>query len=113
MEELTDVEPVQMMLNSKWEEEMHVTPLRDFTSLELFAGAGGLALGMHFAGFRHILLNEIDAMASETLRINRPDWNVLEGDVHKIDFIVQCVEFPHRVFFDLFGQKRQPLSGFD
>ena len=86
MEELTDVEPVQMMLNSKWEEEMHVTPLRDFTSLELFAGAGGLALGMHFAGFRHILLNEIDAMASETLRINRPDWNVLEGDVHKIDF---------------------------
>lgn len=86
MEELTDVEPVQMMLNSKWDEEMHVTPLRDFTSLELFAGAGGLALGMHFAGFRQILLNEIDPMASETLRINRPDWNVLEGDVHKVDF---------------------------
>jgi DNA (cytosine-5)-methyltransferase 1 len=86
MEELTDVEPVQMMLNSKWEEEMHVTPLRDFTSLELFAGAGGLALGMHFAGFRHILLNEIDPMASQTLRINRPDWNVLEGDIHKVDF---------------------------
>lgn len=86
MEELTDVEPVQMMLNSKWDEEMQVTPLRDFTSLELFAGAGGLALGMHFAGFRHILLNEIDPMAAETLRINRPDWNVLEGDVHKVDF---------------------------
>lgn len=86
MEELTDVEPVQQMLNSKWEEELHVTPLRDFTSLELFAGAGGLALGMHFAGFRHILLNEIDPIASETLRVNRPDWNVLEGDVHKIDF---------------------------
>lgn len=86
MEDLNDIPQVNDMLNSKWEEEMHVTPLRDFTSLELFAGAGGLALGMHFAGFRHILLNEIDAMASETLRINRPDWNVLEGDVHKIDF---------------------------
>ena len=86
MEDLIDIPQVNDMLNSKWEEEMHVTPLRDFTSLELFAGAGGLALGMHFAGFRHILLNEIDAMASETLRINRPDWNVLEGDVHKIDF---------------------------
>lgn len=86
MEELTDIEPVQRMLNSKWEEEKHVTPLRDFTSLELFAGAGGLALGMHFAGFRHVLLNEIDPMASETLRLNRPDWNVLEGDIHKIDF---------------------------
>ena len=86
MEDLIDIPQVNDMLNSKWEEEMHVTPLRDFTSLELFAGAGGLALGMHFAGFQHILLNEIDAMASETLRINRPDWNVLEGDVHKIDF---------------------------
>lgn len=86
MEDLIDIPQVNDMLNSKWEEEMNVTPLRDFTSLELFAGAGGLALGMHFAGFRHILLNEIDAMASETLRINRPDWNVLEGDVHKIDF---------------------------
>lgn len=86
MEELTDVEPVQMMLNSRWKEEMQVTPLRDFTSLELFAGAGGLALGMHFAGFRHILLNEIDPMASETLRLNRPDWNVLEDDVHKVNF---------------------------
>ena len=86
MEELTDVEPVQMMLSSNWDEEKHVTPLRDFTSLELFAGAGGLALGMHLARFRHILLNEIDPMASETLRLNRPDWNVLEGDVHKIDF---------------------------
>lgn len=86
MEDLTDIPQVNQMLNSKWEEEMHVTPLRDFTSLELFAGAGGLALGMHFAGFRHILLNEIDPMASETLRLNRPDWNVLEGDVHKVDF---------------------------
>ncbi len=86
MEDLTDIPQINQMLNSKWEKEMHVTPLRDFTSLELFAGAGGLALGMHFAGFRHILLNEIDPMASESLRLNRPDWNVLEGDVHKVDF---------------------------
>lgn len=86
MEDLTDIPQVQQMLNSKWDEEMQVVPLRDFTSLELFAGAGGLALGIHFAGFRHVLLNEIDAMAANTLRLNRPDWNVLEGDVHKIDF---------------------------
>ena len=86
MEELTDIPQVQQMLHSKWDEELHVTPLRDFTSLELFAGAGGLALGMHFAGFHHVLLNEIDAMAAQTLRVNHPDWNVLEGDIHKIDF---------------------------
>lgn len=86
MEELTDVEPVRMMLRTRWEDELHVAPLRDFTSVELFAGAGGLALGMHMAGFRHVLLNEIDAMACQTLRRNHPEWNVLEGDIHNIDF---------------------------
>ena len=86
MEELASIPQVRQMLESNWDEELHVTPLRDFTSLELFAGAGGLALGMHFAGFKHILLNEIDAMACQTLRTNRPDWNVLEGDIHNIDF---------------------------
>ena len=86
MEELTDVEPVKKMLDTNWEEEFHVAPLRDYTSVELFAGAGGLALGMHMAGFRHVLLNEMDAMACETLRRNHPEWNVLEGDIHKVDF---------------------------
>ena len=86
MEELTDVEPVRMMLDTKWDEEFHVAPLRDYTSVELFAGAGGLALGMHLAGFRHVLLNEMDAMACQTLRRNHPEWNVLEGDIHQVDF---------------------------
>ena len=86
MEELTDVEPVRMMLNTHWDEEFHVAPLRAYTSVELFAGAGGLALGMHLAGFRHVLLNEMDAMACQTLRRNHPEWNVLEGDVHNVDF---------------------------
>ena len=86
MEDLTDVEPVRMMLNTHWDEEFHVAPLRDFTSVELFAGAGGLAIGMHMAGFRHVLLNEIDPMACQTLRKNHPEWNVLEGDIHQVDF---------------------------
>ncbi len=87
MEELTDVEPVQKMLETNWDEEFHVAPLRDYTSVELFAGAGGLALGMHMAGFRHVLLNEMDPMACQTLRRNHPEWNVLEGDIHNVDFI--------------------------
>ncbi|MBP5457706.1 MAG: DNA (cytosine-5-)-methyltransferase [Paludibacteraceae bacterium] len=86
MEELTDIETVKMMLDTNWEEEFHVAPLRDYTSVELFAGAGGLAIGMHLAGFRHVLLNEIDPMACQTLRRNHPEWNVLEGDIRKIDF---------------------------
>lgn len=86
MEELTDIAPVKAMLDSNWEQEIHVTPRRDFTSVELFAGAGGLALGMHMAGFRHVLLNEMDTQACHTLRINKPEWNVYEGDIHYIDF---------------------------
>ncbi len=58
----------------------------DFTVLELFAGAGGLALGLENAGFKTVLLNEIDKHAAATLRLNRPDWEVLEGDIHKLDF---------------------------
>ena len=86
MQDLMTIPEVRQMLETRWDEEACVTPLRDFTSVELFAGAGGLALGMHLAGFRHVLLNEMDAMACQTLRRNHPEWNVLEGDIHQIDF---------------------------
>lgn len=86
MKDLIEIPEIRQMLETSWDEEAHVTPLRDFTSVELFAGAGGLALGMHLAGFRHVLLNEMDAMACQTLRRNHPEWNVLEGDIHQIDF---------------------------
>lgn len=56
------------------------------TSLELFAGAGGLALGLEKAGFKTLALNEFDKNACQTLRNNRPNWNVIEGDIHKVNF---------------------------
>ena len=56
------------------------------TTLELFAGAGGTALGLENAGFKPLMLNEIDHDACETLRLNRPKWKVVEGDVHDLDF---------------------------
>lgn len=52
-----------------------------YQSIELFAGAGGLALGLEQAGFEHIALVEIDKYAVETLNYNRPNWNVLCEDV--------------------------------
>ncbi len=58
----------------------------DYTVLELFAGAGGLAIGMEQAGLKCIALNEIDHWAAETLRKNRPNWNVLEGDIRNLSF---------------------------
>jgi DNA (cytosine-5)-methyltransferase 1 len=64
----------------------YVEPERDFSVLELFAGAGGLAVGLEAAGLKCVGLNEIDKWACQTLRNNRPNWNVLEGDVRSFDF---------------------------
>lgn len=50
------------------------------TSVELCAGAGGQALGLEKAGFGHEALVEIDAQCRETLSLNRPGWNVIEGE---------------------------------
>jgi DNA (cytosine-5)-methyltransferase 1 len=54
-----------------------------YTSIELCAGAGGQALGLEKAGFNHIELIEIDHNACNTLRHNRPNWNVIEGDIRE------------------------------
>jgi DNA (cytosine-5)-methyltransferase 1 len=64
----------------------HVNPDNDYKVLELFAGAGGLAVGMEKAGLKCVALNEIDKWACKTLRSNRPTWNVLEGDIKSFDF---------------------------
>ena len=82
---------VQLFLGSFFMEEVDEKPNfekpeREFTVLELFAGAGGLAVGLEKAGLKCVALNEIDKWACQTLRVNRPHWNVLEGDVKDFDF---------------------------
>ncbi len=64
----------------------YVEPHNEYTVLELFAGAGGLAVGMEKAGLKCVALNEIDKWACQTLRKNRPNWNILEGDIKSFDF---------------------------
>lgn len=71
------------------------------TSIELFTGGGGLAIGMHQAGFRHLLAVEIDRRACQTLLAGNAvaynaeaklpasmddPWPLIEGDIHKQDF---------------------------
>ena len=63
-------------------------------SLELFTGAGGLALGTHAAGFKHVALLDWNRAACTTLRENTrydtvpgvSEWNVIEGDVRSCDY---------------------------
>ncbi|MBP3088512.1 DNA (cytosine-5-)-methyltransferase [Corynebacterium sp. sy017] len=58
----------------------------EFSSIDLFAGAGGTALGLSHAGFQHLLVNEMDKHAVATLKENKPEWNILHDDVHNVSF---------------------------
>ncbi|WP_231433104.1 MULTISPECIES: DNA cytosine methyltransferase [Lactobacillales] len=71
----------------KWEhykEVKAVKPLKNYTVLETFAGAGGLALGLEKSGLISLGAIELDKYACQTLKINRPNWNILEGDIRTI-----------------------------
>ncbi len=58
-----------------------------YTAIDLFAGAGGTALGLHNAGLNHLLLNENDVRAVATLRHNMPKWDVNSEDIRNISFV--------------------------
>ncbi len=85
-------------------------------SIELFAGGGGLALGVHEAGFRHLLVNELNQHACNTLRANVANdldtepgderWPLLAGDVAAIDW----TPFAGRVDLLAGGAPCQPFS---
>ncbi|MGW0432344.1 DNA cytosine methyltransferase [Micromonospora sp. NPDC003197] len=72
----------------------------DRTSVELFAGGGGLAMAVHRAGYRPLLVNELVKYACETLKANvaipwgeskripspGERWPLIEGDVREVEF---------------------------
>lgn len=58
----------------------------DVTAIELFAGAGGIALGLEQAGIKTVEYVEFDKACCETLKQNRPDWNVICDDIHNVEF---------------------------
>lgn len=59
--------------------------VKKLVAMEICAGGGGQALGLEMAGFDHAAVVEIDAAACATLRANRPEWNVIETDLHSFD----------------------------
>lgn len=76
---LIDVEVPEKITN-------FVIPEREYKVIELFAGAGGLAVGLEKAGLKCEVLNDFDKWACQTLRKNRPHWKVLEGDIRGFEF---------------------------
>lgn len=58
---------------------------RPLTCVEICAGAGGQALGLALAGFIHVALVEYESDYCQTLKLNRPEWNVICTDVHDFD----------------------------
>lgn len=82
---LRKFEALGFMFDDEKKHQYH-NPIHKFKTIELFAGAGGLALGLENAGLECVLLNELDKDACKTLKFNRPDWKVIEGDVKNIDF---------------------------
>ena len=61
-----------------------ISPVQSFKTIELFAGAGGLALGIEKAGFDTLGLIEFDKSATDTLKCNRPHWRVIHDDIANI-----------------------------
>jgi site-specific DNA-cytosine methylase len=63
----------------------HRLQTRRFTSVEICAGSGAQAFGLEQAGFDPVVLVDSKPYACETIRSNRPTWDVLCGDVLTFD----------------------------
>ncbi|MCF6170932.1 MAG: DNA (cytosine-5-)-methyltransferase [Bacteroidales bacterium] len=84
-EQLRIFDELDFLFNSE-EKDNFVKPKTNYTAIELFAGAGGLGLGLEKAGIHCLALNEIDHWACATLKSNRPNWNVIESDIKNVSF---------------------------
>ena len=65
-------------------QQFQESPNYKFSCIELFAGAGGLALGLEKAGFFELGLIEFDKDAANTLKKNRPNWNIICEDISNV-----------------------------
>ena len=83
---LKNFDELDFLFNNEWDEFSKITPSRPYKIIELFAGCGGLALGLEKSGLESVLVNEIDKNAADTLKLNRPHWNVVNDDISNISF---------------------------
>jgi DNA (cytosine-5)-methyltransferase 1 len=86
---ILEVSVFDIIKNGKVKKEREPNYNRDKSNinvLELFAGAGGLALGISKAGLNTVGLIEVDNDCCKTLKNNRPNWNVINKDIKEVDF---------------------------
>lgn len=92
---LDEIERLQQKLNGSGDNTKYEVLLSDqffdeATCIDLFAGAGGTALGFHNAGLNHVLLNELDKDAAQALKNNSVshelNWIIDNCDVHDVVF---------------------------
>ncbi|MGO7413855.1 DNA cytosine methyltransferase [Rhizobium ruizarguesonis] len=80
------VAPITFDIVTKERPPLTSLPTQKLHVVELCAGAGGMSLGLEEAGYYPLALYEFDRHAAATLRLNRPLWNVVEGDIRQVDF---------------------------
>jgi len=64
----------------------------NYITIELFTGAGGTALGLENSRFVNTLMVELDKNAVNTLKSNRPNWNVVHDDIKNVSFVGKSVD---------------------
>lgn len=74
-----------IFLKIKWIDVNEEKSEKKYQAIELFAGVGGMSLGLEKANIDTIAFIEKDKIACQTLRKNRPNWNVIENDITKIN----------------------------
>jgi DNA (cytosine-5)-methyltransferase 1 len=90
LEWLFNLEELEYFTNKNIKREFTVlrsTDQTDFSVVELFAGCGGMALGFENAGLQTKYLVEINKDCTNTLRLNRPQWNIIHQDIKQISFV--------------------------
>lgn len=91
---------------------------RDIPFVSFFTGCGGMDLGFEAAGFSHSASFEFNELFCETLRKNKPEWNIYgppihNGDISKVDEVIETLKGKLQIPFDgvfIGGPPCQPFS---